>query len=93
MNDYQIVKNAPEGATHYDGTYYRYEAYEHGQAYLIMKNGSWVRGTPSYPHKYVRALDDIRKLCSLYQGFIGLRNEIADACEDVMSDFVKEFFD
>lgn len=93
MSDYQILKNAPEGATHYDGTYYRYEAYEHGQAYLIMKNGSWQRGTPSYPYKYVRSLADIRKLCSLYQGFIGLRNEITDACEDVMSDFVKEFFD
>ena len=62
MNNKQILENAPEGATHYDGTYYRYEGYEHGQAYLVLKDGSWQRGTPAYPYKYVRSLDDIRRI-------------------------------
>ena len=42
MTNQEILDNAPEGATHFDGTYYRYEGYEHGQAYLVLKNGSWA---------------------------------------------------
>ena len=69
MNDYQILQNAPEGATHFDGkTYFRFEMYEHGQAYLVLKNGIWDRGLPAYPVYSCRCLNDIKRLIKWYQG-------------------------
>lgn len=90
MNDYQILHGAPEGATHYDGTYYRYEAYEHGQAYLVMKDGTWQRGTPSYPYKNVRSLADIKRLVSFYGAAENMKHDLMQAIEDVVDDFIDE---
>lgn len=66
MNNQEILDDAPEGATHYDGkTYFRFEMYEHGQAYLILKNGVWDRGLPAYPVFGCHSLEDIRRIVEL----------------------------
>ena len=63
-----IIDNSPEGATHYDGkTYFRFEMYEHGQAYLVNKNGTWCRGLPAYPVYSCRSLSDIKRIVELME--------------------------
>ena len=91
MNDYQIVHNAPEGATHFDGkTYCRCEMFEHGQAYLVLKNGVWDRGLPAYPVYSCRCLNDIRRLIKWYQGMDNLRDTLIDGINDEFSEFEYE---
>ena len=83
MNDYQILHNAPEGATHFDGkTYFRFEMFEHGQAYLVLKNGVWDRGLPAYPVYSCRCLDDIRRLIKFYTEIQNVRDVIIDNIQD-----------
>ena len=66
MTDQEILDSGPEGWTHYDGkTYFRFEMYEHGQAYLILKNGIWQRGLPAYPVFSCRLRADIERIVEL----------------------------
>lgn len=63
-----IVKNSPEGATNYDGkNYFRFEMYEHGQAYLVLRDGVWTRGLPAYPVYSCRSLSDIKRIIELME--------------------------
>lgn len=79
MNDYQILHNAPVGATHFDGkTYFRFEMHEYGQAYLVLKNGVWQRGLPAYPVYSCRCLDDIKKAINFIQKMDNLRDDLID---------------
>ena len=64
----EIVKNAPDCATHYDGkNYFRFEMYEHGQAYLVLRDGVWARGLPAYPVYSCRSLSDIKLIIELME--------------------------
>ena len=64
----KIIESAPEGATNFDGkTYFRFEMYEHGQAYLVFKNESWAKGLPAYPVYSCRSLSDIKLIIELME--------------------------
>lgn len=91
MNDYQIIHNAPEGATHFDGkTYFRFEMFEHGQAYLVLKNGVWDRGLPAYPVYSCRCLDDIKKAINFIQKMDNLRDDLIDQVTESFSELEYE---
>lgn len=81
MNKQQIeslLNDDPEGATHFDGkTYFRFEMYEHGQAYLVLKNGIWSRGLPAYPVFGCHSLDDLRTQLELMDRVERLEKDLA----------------
>lgn len=90
MNDYQIIHNAPLGATHFDGkTYFRFEN-EHGPTYLVLKNGVWDRGLPAYPVYSCRCLDDIKKAINFIQKMDNLRDDLIDQVTESFSELEYE---
>lgn len=77
-----IINSAPDGATHYDGkNYFRFEMYEHGQAYLVLRDGVWTRGLPAYPVYSCRSLSDIKLIIELTEERNGLKHKVGYVIE------------